>query len=358
VKRHPIHLRRALLFSWSCRRTVTGGLAAAASLALALALSTTACKKAEAPAGGASPAEIKPAPPGERPPLSPKPGAPLAAQVALKIGASAGMRNPRGIAIDGTGNLYVVDAGNARVLKFDPSGKLVLTFGKKGSGQGQFQQASHIALSREGNVLVLDGETSWIQIFTPAGKPVGRIGGPEMSLYHPSGLAVGTDGTIFVVDTGGNRVLPIGPDGKARPPITSAGKYALSQPTDIYLDPRGGLHIYQIAGAKTPSLFFHLSATGELEGQWLAPDAPSTLDSVRAVLASDGRVFATDPQNQTVRVYDADGASYRPLHLEGDNVAPFRVLSGIALDAQGHVYVADGGANVVYRLQLSPPATK
>jgi len=350
-----------LRFQRVCRQTVTGALAAVL-FAFALALFTNACKKAEVPAGGAPPAEAKPAPPSERPPVSPKPGAPLAAQVALKIGGSAAMRNPRGVAIDGTGNLYVVDAGNARVLKFDPSGKLVLSFGKKGSGQGQFQQASGIALSREGNVLVLDTETSWIQIFSPAGKTVSRTGGPEKGLYHPSGLAVGTDGTVFVVDTGGNRVLPIGPDGKARPPITAAGKDAFSQPTDIYLDPRGGMSIYQIAGAKTPSLFFHLSATGEPEGKWLAPDAPSTLDSVRAALAADGRVFVTDPQGQQVRVYDADGATYHPLHLEGDNVAPFRVLTGIALDAQGHIYVADGGANVVYRLQLSPgsetPATK
>src|SRR5262249_32113962 len=152
---------------------------------------------------------------------------PLPAQVAAKIGASAGMRTVRGIAIDATGNLYVVDTGNSRVLKFDPSGKMALAFGRKGSDLGQFQLPCSVALSPQCNVLVLDREASWMQVFTGARKAAGRLGGPEMSLYDPSGLPVGADGLVFGIDRGGNRVLPIAPHGKPRPSTSSAGKDAL-----------------------------------------------------------------------------------------------------------------------------------
>ncbi len=334
------------------------GLRVAASLAALFLMSFLAsCKKKEAASEGvpAPGAEEKTAVPTERGPTVPKPGPALSAQITLKIGASSGLSNPRGVAVDGTGNTYVVDAGNNRVLKFDPSGKQLLSFGKKGSGPGQFLQAWFAAVSPQGNVLVLDAETAWIQVFTPAGKLLNRLGGPDMRLYHPSGLAVAPDGTVVVADTGGSRIVPIDPDGKPRTPLSGAGKEPFSQPTDIYVDPRGGLHVYQTAGSKTPSTFYHLTPTGELEAKWVAPDAPSTLDTPRAVLAADGRLYVTDPQNQQIRVYDADGAAYHPLRVEGPDAAPFRILSGIAVDAQGHVYAADAGANAVYRLQLSAP---
>ena len=44
----------------------------------------------------------------------------------------------RGVALDQEGDLYVVDRGNSRVLKFDPSGKFLLQWGSQGTGDGQF----------------------------------------------------------------------------------------------------------------------------------------------------------------------------------------------------------------------------
>ena len=118
------------------------------------------------------------------------------------------------------------------------------------------------------------------------------------------------------------------------------------------MDSHGGLHIYQTAAATTPSVFYHLSATGELSAKWIAPDAPSTRDTPRTAVGGDGRLYVTDPQSQQVRVYDAGGSVYHLLLLDGPDALTFRLLTGIAVDAQGRVYVVDGGANVVYRLKV------
>ncbi len=343
-------LRRAMSCKAAGHAAWTGGLRIAASLAALSLMTVFACKKTEAPSGAVSapaPAPVNGAKISAGPPVS--------AQVTLKIGASSGLHNPRGVAVDGSGNIYVVDTGDNRVLKFDPSGKELLSLGAKGSAPGQFLQALVAAISPQGDLVVLDSATGWIQVFSPAGKLLNRVGGPDVAFYHPAGLAVAPDGTIMVADTGGNRIVLIGPDGKPRPSLSAAGKEPFSQPTDIYVDPRGGLHVYQTARAKTPSVFYHLTPTGELKGSWIAPDAPSTLDTPRAALAADGRLYVTDPANQQIRVYDASGASYHLLLLEGSDLPRFKNLAGIAVDAQGLVYVADAGANLVYRLQLSAP---
>jgi tripartite motif-containing protein 71 len=332
------------------------GLRVAASLAALFLMSfLAACKKKEVASEGLPAAAPETSAETSRGAAQPKPGPELSAQVTLKMGAASGLRNPRGIAVDGAGNVYVVDVGNDRIVKFDASGKELLTFGKKGSGPEQFLQAWVAAISPQGNLLVLDSETSWIQVFAPSGKFLNRVGG-DIGFYHPKGMAILPNGTVAVADTGGNRIVLIGPDGKLQgSPWKSAGNQPFVQPTDVYADSRGGLHVYQGASAKTPSLIFHLGPTGELASKWIAPEAPSTSDTPRAALAPDGRVYVTVPQNQQVRLYEADGASYHVIRMEGSEAAPLRVVSGIAVDAQGHAFVTDSGANVIYRFQLAAP---
>ena len=328
----------------------------AALSVMLVVVSLAACRKKEVPSESAPGSEAKASPSTPRDETVPKAGPVLPAQVTLKIGSPGGLRNPRGIGLDGAGNVYVVDTGNFRVVKFDPSGKELLSFGQKGSDPGQFVQPWVLAVSAQGNILVLDSETTWIQVFSPAGKFLNRIAGPDLTLYHPSGLAVAPDGTVMVVDTGGNRIVPIKPDGNPLPPLTAAGKEHFSQPTDLSIDARGGLHVYQTAAAKTPSVLYHFTPAGELSATWLAPEAPSTRDTPRTAFSPDGRLYVTDPQNQQVRLYDAGGKAYHLLQLDGPDAPTFRGLTGIAVDTQGRLYVVDGGASVVYRLKVSTAA--
>jgi DNA-binding beta-propeller fold protein YncE len=282
--------------------------------------------------------------------ITPKPGPAQSVQITLKIGASSGLHDPHGVAVDGRGNIYVVDSGNDRIVKFDPSGRELVTFGKKGSGPGQFLKPLVVAISPQGNIVVLDSETSWIQVFAPDGKFLNRLAGPDMSLYHPAGLAVSSDGTVAIADTGGNRIVLIDSDGKLKgSPITGVEKQPFSQPTDTYFDARGGIHVYQTASPKAPSMLFHLTSTGQLASKWIAPDASSTVDTPRFALAPDGRVYMTDPHQQQVRVYDANGAQYHLINMVGNEAAPLKLVAGIAIDGQGRVYVLDARAGVVYR---------
>lgn len=78
---------------------------------------------------------------------------------------------PCNLAVAPGGDLYVCDGyGNARVHKFTPDGKLLLSWGEPGSGPGQFHIPHGIAVDRDGTVLVADRENGRIQLFSPNGE--------------------------------------------------------------------------------------------------------------------------------------------------------------------------------------------
>jgi DNA-binding beta-propeller fold protein YncE len=69
------------------------------------------------------------------------------------------------------GDFYVSDGyGNSRVVKFSKDGKFLLTWGKRGTGPGEFNTPHSIAVDSKGNVYVSDRENNRIQIFDPNGK--------------------------------------------------------------------------------------------------------------------------------------------------------------------------------------------
>src|SRR2546425_1117346 len=64
--------------------------------------------------------------------------------------------NPTGIAIDGSGDIYVADSGNNRIQKFDASGTFLTTWGSGGSGAGQFGLSAGVATDGSESVYVSD----------------------------------------------------------------------------------------------------------------------------------------------------------------------------------------------------------
>jgi DNA-binding beta-propeller fold protein YncE len=77
---------------------------------------------------------------------------------------------PTNLALGPSGDLYVTDGyGNARVHRFTPDGRLLLSWGEPGRGPGQFHVPHGLAVDAEGTVYVADRENSRIQLFTPEG---------------------------------------------------------------------------------------------------------------------------------------------------------------------------------------------
>jgi DNA-binding beta-propeller fold protein YncE len=80
-------------------------------------------------------------------------------------------RSPTGVSVAPSGDIYVSDGyNNTHVHRFSPDGKLIMSWGEKGEGEGQFALPHGIFVYKDGNVYVADRENHRIQIFTPDGK--------------------------------------------------------------------------------------------------------------------------------------------------------------------------------------------
>ncbi len=90
-------------------------------------------------------------------------------------------------AISPSGDIFVSDGyQNACVHKFDPNGKLLQSWGRAGTGPGQFNLPHNICIDPDGWVYVADRENSRVQVFDQEGRYEAQIN----NMHRPSGLAI------------------------------------------------------------------------------------------------------------------------------------------------------------------------
>ena len=100
--------------------------------------------------------------------------------------------------------LYVTDIAHQQIQVLDKAtGKVLFTFGKPGSGPGELFHPTSIALGPDGDIYVVETSNFRVQRFTAEGKPVrtyGEVGSTSGSFARPKGLAIDRNGHIFVSD--------------------------------------------------------------------------------------------------------------------------------------------------------------
>jgi sugar lactone lactonase YvrE len=157
---------------------------------------------------------------------------------------SAALRYPTGVAVDGTGNLFIADLGNNRIRKVSPSGIIITVAGagtKGFTGDGgpatsaEMNQPRGVAVDAAGNLFIADAYNFSIRrvslsgiITTVAGdgtRGFSADGGPATSarLDYPTRVAVDASGSLFIAD--GGRIRKVSPSGII---TTVAGNATLS----------------------------------------------------------------------------------------------------------------------------------
>ena len=164
----------------------------------------------------------------------------LEGEVLLRIGDrsqahwQAPFNHPADVAVSSSGDIYVADGyGNSAVHRFSWEGKHLLSWGKPGTGPGEFSTPHGIWVDADSRVYVADRENSRVQIFDKDGRYLSEW----IDLYHPMDIWMDDDGVAYVSDQT-PRFSVISPQGE----LLSRGK-APDAGLGLYGDSRGDLYL-------------------------------------------------------------------------------------------------------------------
>ncbi|HEY5982361.1 MAG TPA: flippase activity-associated protein Agl23 [Anaerolineales bacterium] len=285
---------------------------------------------------------------------------------------SPAMNGPRAIAFAPDGTFYVADSRNNRVLHFDAQGLPIGQWGtssgntpnnpQPASVEGTFNEPWGIAVGTDGSVYVADTWNYRIQKFSADGRFITMwsafgTGGEQQTFYGPRGLAVDANDRVFVVDTGNKRVVVFNEDGTYVTQFGTAGldPGQFDEPVGIAIDRNGVIYINDVWNQRiqafTPS---EDGLTFTPLRQWdVAGWTGQSLDNKPFIAVDDkGHVFVTDPDGARVIEYTTDGQLVQTWGDFGDTDSTFGIAAGIAVDPRGAVWVTDAGNHRLMRFTL------
>lgn len=258
-----------------------------------------------------------------------------------------GLHEPIGVAVDAGGRTFVADAGNARLLAFDDDGRLVTTWGRHGEGNGRFGRLRDIAWSTSGLWVVDDGLEK-IERFDSDGRFQMAVRCADIGVLAPAGIGAGADGSVWVADGLGDRVVEVTRSGAVRRRWGRSGDTAgaLSGPVDVALAADGSVVVleayrwqrFTADGAWLQSRGTAGRQIGQFQHAWSV-----------AIEPGGGWVISDRALHRLTRV-DARGVAQAFVGGPGDDLGRLLDPRGVAVDGAGTVVVADLGNGRVQRL--------
>jgi predicted membrane-bound mannosyltransferase/DNA-binding beta-propeller fold protein YncE len=287
-----------------------------------------------------------------------------------------GLNAPRAIAAGQNGDIYVADSRNHRILHIDADGSLLKewgTFADQQAGNapiGTFNEPWGVAVGPDGSVYVSDTWNHRVQKFTKDGKPVkmwGQYGQPSPDIpesnsffWGPRGIAVNSQGEVFVADTGNKRIVVFDSDGKY---ITEFGTAGLDpgqfdEPVGVAVAEDGTVYVTDTWNQRIQS--FIPSQDGTLYSPLQQWDVNAwfgqSLDNKPFIAVSkDKHVFITDPEGYRIIEFTDSGEFVRTWGDFGSGPSEIGLAAGVAVDPAGFVWVTDAGNNRILRYTLPTP---
>ena len=264
-------------------------------------------------------------------------------------GGSKPFGQVRGVALDKDGNLYAVDGASSQVLKFDPTGKLLLQWGSKGTADGQFvmiglqgQNATgFVALDSQGNVYVT--ENNRVQKFDSNGKFLTKWGTPgtgDGQLGLALAIAIDAQDNVYVVDFHNSDIQKFDSGGKflVRWGEFGSGPGQFNLPTAVAIDLQGNVLVSDAGTARLQKFdsngkFLSQVYLGAVDGLVIGP--------VAVAVGDQGQIYIGEYEHGRVVEFDSSGKLLAAWGNTGTYQEKMSEAGGLALGKDGVVYVAD-----------------
>jgi streptogramin lyase len=255
----------------------------------------------------------------------------------LSLGTSTTLSYPYRVALDSTGNVYISDTQNNRILKETPlpNGSYTETV----VASTGLATPYGVAVDSEGNVFIADNGHNRVLEETPSGNIYVETVMPTSALSYPTGVAVDSLDNVYIVDTGHGRVLQEVP-GCATffETVVATG---FDQVTGIAVDSSMNLYLSDIDDMEV----FKETLSAGTYAQTIVPTTGLNYPYDVAVDAS-GDLFIADFSNLRIVEEKFFAGSYSQVVYPTANLGgPL----GLAVDATGDVYIADTFGQVIWK---------
>jgi hypothetical protein len=302
---------------------------------------------------------------------------------------------PRGVAVDSAGNVYVADTGNNTIRKITAAGKVTTVAGLTGTfgstdatgGAARFNFPNALTVDGSGNIYVADELNDAIRKVTPGGVVTTLAGMPSTAdrvdgtgsaarFNSPTGVAADAAGNIYVADMNNSLIRKVTPAGVVTT-IAGAGgvkgaqdgsSYSLNpsllyNPSGTAVDASGNVYvadtgnnmIRRIAAGAVATLAGNAGSQGWVDGSGSAAsfNAPGGLAT-----GPGGNIYVADSSNHLIRVVTPAGAVTALAGTGGTSgsadgtgtSARFSFPSGVAVDGGGTAYVADYNNHTIRKI--------
>ncbi len=218
------------------------------------------------------------------------------------------MERPQALAMDTAGNLFVAYFGTSTVERIEPDGTTCTVFDAAGDGTTPALALGDITTAPNGDLFVASQGNATVFHVTMNGCTSSTVQN-YATVPQPKGLAVATDGTLYVAS---------------------------------FNDGAGHANVYAVAAAGAPTLFI---------------DGPSVglVGAVEIAIAPDGTIYVTGLVSGNVAKRHPSGTAELAFTLPDPGNTGTMAANGIAIDAAGILYVSDRSNNKLYRFDGTVP---
>ena len=267
-------------------------------------------------------------------------------------GERAVLAEPSGVAVDAFGRVYVTDASQHRLVRFDARGISLGEAGALGSAPGDLRRPAAVVAVGSLGVAVLDRENLRVVLYDLFGRLVGvltdfAVLDDELGRVDPVALAADRGGALYVADADRDRVLVLDFSGRY---VRSLGGFGVGAGSfrglaGLAVGPGGELVTAERTGARLQ----RLDAAGNPLAAWPLPVRPGR-----------GRLAVAVDDSMRIAVADEVSGRLWLFDLAGRLLAARTGLSSpraLAFAPDGTLLVAEGTAGWVRRFELDPGRT-
>jgi sugar lactone lactonase YvrE len=269
---------------------------------------------------------------------------------------------PAAVAVDGSGNLFIADTGNNRVVKVTAAGVQSVVLSGTVAG-ATLKGPTGIAVDAAGTLYLADTGNNRVLKVTSGGA-ASTVG---TGLAGPQGVSVDAAGTVFIADTGNNRILDV--IGSTQHPLINTYDADIGAP----LSKPVGLSIQMLSGGTSEALYIADSGNNRVFWGYVQSYVPGTLSFSYYGLVGDslnkptGIAFASAAYGtfQYGFAYIADTGSGQVLsesnfstqtvqaQVQASVTSGIAAPGGLAADNGGNIFIAEPGKNRIVKLATS-----